>query len=332
MIGLAPGVCIRAEGPDAFVERADEAPLSFPGELHRLRRLAEMLTTPRPVDVLEQALASEPGVSPPSELVRVLRERGILVAYPLGPHLIDLHGRTLSHKSWPLLDPGYELQRLLRDHAGDVALMLPPPELEHASLAAALRERRSIRRFNGRALTVAELGTLLGLGAGAVDGPPLPMAPMGPPGYRTYPSGGALYPIELLVHAMHVEGLDPGAYLYQVLSHRLTRFAAIEQAPSVDELLRTNGVEGVSLLVYLFMDFARPCLGKYGEKAYRLALLEAGHVAQNLLLVAAALELAGVPLCGFDDERLSLSAGLSFPQEAIVYAIAIGEEHHAALP
>ncbi|TMQ27155.1 MAG: SagB/ThcOx family dehydrogenase [Deltaproteobacteria bacterium] len=95
---------------------------------------------------------------------------------------------------------------------------------------------------------------------------------------------------------------------------------AIEEAPSVDGMLRTNGVEGASLLVYLFMDFARPSLGKYGEKAYRMALFEAGHLAQNLLLVAAASGLAGVPLCGFDDEQLSLSAGLAFPQEAFIDA------------
>lgn len=330
MIRLALGICIRAEGPDAFIEQADRAPFSLPGESGRLRRMVELLATPRPEEVVEQALACEPGASPPSELLHLLCEQGVLVRSPLGPQLIELHGRTLPQRDWPVVDPGYELRRVLRDNAGEVALVLPGPELEGASLATALRARHSARRFTGRVLAPADLGALLGLGAGAAQDPPLPMAPSGPPGHRTYPSAGALYPIEILVHAVRVEGLDPGVYLYQLLGHRLIRFAAteeaIEEAPSVDGMLRTNGVEGASLLVYLFMDFARPSLGKYGEKAYRMALFEAGHLAQNLLLVAAASGLAGVPLCGFDDEQLSLSAGLAFPQEAIVYAIAIGEE------
>ncbi|HWU89459.1 MAG TPA: SagB/ThcOx family dehydrogenase [Kofleriaceae bacterium] len=289
--------------------------------------MTELLATPRPEEALKRALAAEPGASPPGELLRLLREQGILVSYPLGLHLVELHGRTLPQQSWPAIDPGYDLRRLLRDEAGEVALVLPPPRLDGASLAGALRARRSVRRFTGRVLTLAELGTLLGLAAGAAEDPPLPATLLAPPGRRTYPSGGALYPIEVVVHATNVEGLRPGGYLYQVLPHRLIRFAEIEDAPSVDSMLRTSGVEGASLLIYLFMDFARPCLGKYGEKAYRLALLEAGHVAQNFLLVAAASKLAAVPLCGFDDEQLSSTAGLSFPQEAIVYAIAIGEEH-----
>jgi SagB-type dehydrogenase family enzyme len=329
MIGLAPGVCIRTEGAYAIVERPGGAPLSLPGESDRLRRLTEMLATPMPEEILVQALVAEPGASPPSALLRLLQEHGVLVPYPLGPLLIDLHHRTVKGQSWPLLNPGYELKRFLRDHAGDVALALRAPRLDHASLAGALRARRSVRRFTGRALSADELGTLLGLGAGTADAPALPSAHSGPPGHRTYPSGGALYPIEVLVHAVRVQGLDPGIYLYQVLAHRLTRFTPIEEAPIVEAMLSTNGVERASLLVYLFMDFARPCLGKYGEKAYRLALLEAGHLAQNLLVVAAALKLAGVPLCGFDDEQLSLSAGLSFPQEAVVYALALGEEHDA---
>jgi SagB-type dehydrogenase family enzyme len=74
----------------------------------------------------------------------------------------------------------------------------------------------------------------------------------------------------------------------------------------------------------LFIDFTRHSFEKYGAKIYRLALLEAGHIAQNLLLTAAALGLAGLPLCGFRDAEISAAAGLDFPQQAVVYAVAIG--------
>jgi SagB-type dehydrogenase family enzyme len=216
-----------------------------------------------------------------------------------------------------------EPHRLLREHAGEVALQFPVPSLPHAELGAALRGRRSVRQFGREPITRAQLGTLLGLAAGATDDPPLPVAGFGPPGRRTYPSGGALYPIEILVHEL----AGPECHLYQVFTHRLVRFAALVDSSVIDAMVQENRIEGTGIGFFLFVDFARPSLRKYGQLAERLALLEAGHVAQNLLLVGTALGLAGVPLCGFDVQGLSRSLGLSYPEQAVVYVIVMGVQH-----
>ena len=83
-------------------------------------------------------------------------------------------------------------------------------------------------------------------------------------------------------------------------------------------------VEGAAFFVLLFLDFTRLSLSKYGKKAYRLALLEAGHLAQNVLLAASAFGLATLPVCGFDDEGISRTAGLRYPEQPVVYALAVG--------
>jgi SagB-type dehydrogenase family enzyme len=148
----------------------------------------------------------------------------------------------------------------------------------------------------------------------------------GPPGRRTYPSGGGLYPVEILIRPVLVDGLESNSYYrYQVLSHRLVHASTFCVATSaIEHMFAENRIAGANVVILLWVDFTRPSLGKYGEKVYRLALLEAGHVTQNLLVVAAGLELAGVPLCGFDDQALATEAGLMYPEQPVVYAVALG--------
>ena len=63
---------------------------------------------------------------------------------------------------------------------------------------------------------------------------------------------------------------------------------------------------------------------KYGLRGYRFALLEAGHVAQNLLLAATALGLAAVPLGAFFDRRADVFLRLDGVNESTLYTIAVG--------
>ncbi len=57
---------------------------------------------------------------------------------------------------------------------------------------------------------------------------------------------------------------------------------------------------------------------------YRFVLLDAGHLAQNVLLACEDLHLAAVPLGGFDDDGLAELLELKPDREAPLYAILIG--------
>ncbi|MGI8420822.1 MAG: nitroreductase family protein [Gaiellaceae bacterium] len=61
-----------------------------------------------------------------------------------------------------------------------------------------------------------------------------------------------------------------------------------------------------------------------GLRGYRFALLEAGHLAQNLLLTGTALELACIPLGGFFDRRMDDLLDLDGVNESMLYAVAVG--------
>ena len=63
---------------------------------------------------------------------------------------------------------------------------------------------------------------------------------------------------------------------------------------------------------------------KYGLRGYRFALLEAGHLVQNLVLAAGALEVGALPLGGFYDRRVDELVGADGLDEATVYAVLLG--------
>ena len=60
---------------------------------------------------------------------------------------------------------------------------------------------------------------------------------------------------------------------------------------------------------------------KYGDRAYRFTLLEAGHVGQNVVLAATALGLASVPIGGFFDRRADAFLGIDGLHEASLYLV-----------
>lgn len=189
------------------------------------------------------------------------------------------------------------------------AVPLPTPVIPGTiSLEEALVRRRSVRAFKDTPLTPAELGQLLWAAQGVTH----------QRGFRTAPSAGALYPLELYVATE--EGLfhyDPSGHLLQALGQddlRLALYAAalkqepVRQAPAVFVLTAVH----------------ERTAQKYGsERSPRYVHLEAGHAAQNLLLEAVVLGLGAVPIGAFDDSRVQTLLGIPGDHEPL-YLIPVG--------
>lgn len=65
---------------------------------------------------------------------------------------------------------------------------------------------------------------------------------------------------------------------------------------------------------------------KYGDRGYRFVLLEAGHVAQNINLVATALELGCGNVGGFFDRQIDDWLGLDGVTHSTLYLVGIGKK------
>lgn len=195
---------------------------------------------------------------------------------------------------------------------------LPPPSLPDVPLGVALASRRSERTFAERSLDVAHVSTLLHAAYGVTH------AGEAEQKFRAAPSGGGLYPLEVYVAARAVDGLERGVYHFDPLRHRIgavggeDAVAALLAASAYPEITSTCGMVVLIAAVFWRSRF------KYAIRGYRFTLLEAGHVVQNLLLAATALELASLPLGGYYDRAVDDALGLDGVNESMIYAACVG--------
>jgi SagB-type dehydrogenase family enzyme len=193
---------------------------------------------------------------------------------------------------------------------------LPHPPRLGESLEDAVRKRRSRSTFGPEPIELWELSKLLELGAGVTHQDEIPK--------RAAPSGGALYPVETYVIALGVAGLQSAAYHYSPLEHALEEAAPVAGMEAVKTFLPPGlSAAGPKAVIALSVIFGRTQM-KYLERGYRFALIEVGHIAQNLLLGATAMGLATVPVGGFWDEPFNKVLRLDGTGEAVVYSVLVG--------
>jgi SagB-type dehydrogenase family enzyme len=142
--------------------------------------------------------------------------------------------------------------------------------------------------------------------------------------FRVVPSAGALYPLELFLYNAHEESLQSGLYHYNPSKHHLR---LLRHGDSTMQLagcvVQPEIVRGAALIIFITALFERTTF-KYGDRGYRFALLEAGHVAQNLNLVANALGLGSVNIGGYYDRDVDDYIGLDGVTHSTIYIVAVG--------
>jgi len=188
-------------------------------------------------------------------------------------------------------------------------LKLPAPRLvSDVSLEAALAARRSVRAFTGEQLTLAEVSQLCWAAQGITDEKR---------GFRTAPSAGALYPLELYL-------LTPeGVFHYLPKEQALQVIALADKRGDLGyAALQQNAVYS-GVCTFVITGVVERTKVKYGSRALRYVYIEAGHAAQNILLQATALGLGAVPIGAMYDEQVGKVLNLPKGCEAL-YIIPTG--------
>ena len=234
----------------------------------------------------------------------------------LYPHVVDPRANGAGRA-----DLGPDLRaataRAVKRYATCPFHPLPDARLGTHTFAHALAQRRS-RSGTGNELDVCDLASLLHAGYGVTGGVPRTNRPL-----RTAPSGGALYPLELYVVAQRVRGIESALHHYDPLRHGLERLRTLALPDDLSSLTPYGELFASCAAAIVVTGSYWRSRFKYGLRGYRFALLEAGHVAQNVLLAVAALQLSCVPLGGFFDRRVDDLLGIDGVYESSLYLLPI---------
>ncbi|MDO6707728.1 SagB/ThcOx family dehydrogenase [Photobacterium sp. 1_MG-2023] len=237
--------------------------------------------------------------------------------------------KTRARVSEYLSEPRFLLEttRNHKEYLKERAIQLQSSEPKYLDLKALMATRRSTRTFSGQSILLDDLVNLLGWSAGSSGIQSFQgMDQQDVVHLRSYPSGGGLYPCEVYFIALNVQGLAKGIYHYQTQTHVLNPVAHLP-APAVlsDAFMAQDLIDQIAGIVVITSIFER-CCTKYGERGYRLALLEAGHIMQNMLLSAEAQDLGALSWGGFMDNTVSEMLHVSVLEEPPIHCAFLGSK------
>lgn len=175
-------------------------------------------------------------------------------------------------------------------------ITLPTPAHDAScSLEKAINERRSIRSYKETPLTLKQISQLLWAAQGITNGR----------GFRTAPSAGAKYPIEIYLASGNISNLPAGIYKYAPKEHTLL---LINDGDMRNDLCKAcvsqpcvkNGA--CSIIICAVMERVTK---KYPARGQEYTFVEVGCVSENIHLQATALNLGTVYVGGFDSSAIS---------------------------
>lgn len=251
------------------------------------------------------------------------------------------HSRTRLGRSGSVQGATYRFAEsmkplpLLKPAMASVSVTMQQPNLSviaarGRSLCEVLEARRSIREHGKSPISLTQLSEILfrtGRERSANSDS------LCQTGNRPYPSGGALYELELYLAVERCQGLEPGLYHYRPLEHELTMIRGSEAVHAIAEGARLSlcSVCRPQVVVVITARFRR-VNWKYESLAYALILKDVGVLMQTLYLVATDMGLAPCALGTGNSDLFAHVSGLDYLQETSVGEFALGSRPEEEYP
>lgn len=190
-------------------------------------------------------------------------------------------------------------------------------DFEGISLWEAIRQRQSIRNFSNQPLSKTDLSRLMWAAQG------ITRISSGFE-FRTAPSAGALYPVETYVVIHSVESIPSGVYHYSVRNHELDLIKKGDFRKETAHAALDQDMAYTANAVFVWTAIFERSKWKYKQRAYRYVYLDAGHIAQNLALAAAAMNMGACQIAALYDEEANKLLGVDGISESTIYMSVVG--------
>ncbi|MBW1961836.1 MAG: SagB/ThcOx family dehydrogenase [Deltaproteobacteria bacterium] len=178
-------------------------------------------------------------------------------------------------------------------------MKLPPADFTgKVALERTIKQRRTIRSFSSAPLTLKQFAQLLWAAYGTTDDRGF---------MRAVPSAGALYPMDIyaVVGTGGIETIQAGIHHYEPRKHTVVLLGRGDFRNEISKAsLFQTWMAVAPLMIVITAEYDR-ITGRYGDRGIRYAIMESGHIAQNIFLQAEALGLGAGIVGAFNDRGVN---------------------------
>lgn len=200
-------------------------------------------------------------------------------------------------------------------------ISLPDVDIKVGELRQNIKKRRSFRSFSGKKINLKNLSDILYHGSAAIR----PNIYEGINPFRTYPSAGAKYPLEVYVLILKGKDIKQGLYHYNPIKHELEVLHSKIKAGEIDPIWmpKQPWFKKASVIIMLTSIFHRTT-DKYGKRGLFFPYIEAGHIAQNIYLLTTSLKIGCCAIGMLNEKPLIKLLDINPREEYPIYYLAIG--------
>lgn len=197
---------------------------------------------------------------------------------------------------------------------------------ENPTLQHALLKRKTCRSFLNKSISLENISKLLYLSMGYLkerDSETPDLIPIDFRARRSSPSGGGLNSSEGYLYAYNIRGLNPGLYYYNPTLHGLRLIRGLKE-PLGSFLQGQHFVDNLPFGIFITSRFDKLWWKYPHSRAYRVALIEAGHIAQTVQLISTAMGLNTWLSTATNDTKVEKALGIQDLREQLVLFVGGG--------
>lgn len=199
-------------------------------------------------------------------------------------------------------------------------ISLPDPGRPSGELRPLIRTRASFREFSGTPIDLGTLSDVLFYSAGIMR----PNSTEIENPFRAYPSGGAKYPLEVYPLILSGKDVQQGLYHYNPFSHSLDVLLQPVLSNELDPIWTTQQWFRKAAVIIILTAIFHRTTEKYGDRGIKFPYLEAGHLVQNVHLLAASLDLGCCAIGLLNEGSLIKLLDINPREEYPIYSVALG--------
>ena len=204
-----------------------------------------------------------------------------------------------------------------------VSISLPVDSGEKDDFFQTLHARRTHRKFSAGQVSLDSVAKLLHATWGVqgyVESKYFGSLPL-----KTSPSGGARNPVEVYLMALRISGFDAGLYHYDAEAHALASISSRATAQQARAFCADQPFVAEAAALFIMTGVFERTMWKYPHpRAYRVVLLDAGHLAQTFCLTATRMGLAPFCTAALKDSLIETDLGIDGISESVLYVTGVG--------